>query len=269
MKMYFFLKYFLLLIFLFKPIYNENCKMRYHQFFLLPLEKEKTDESLNLKGLEKFNYILILKTEPRNDDDDNYHLVLNVTFPININIDLSEEIMYNFTSLEKFCLSDLRSRKYINIVGKLSEYETENTILNRIWIKSEDIILDQEVNKNKNQNFYVLNIVKKIDNEGKSFQKFLLMKKISADTKIQYFQIIYSSITKKNTDENNYLCEVDPNDVNELSIGDELTILAGEERLRDNSSCEVYDANKKKYHLLNVQNLVCLTYKINEPDQKC
>lgn len=268
MKMYFFLNYFLLLIFLFKPIYNENCKMKYHQFFLLPLEKEKTDESLNLKGLEKFNYILILKTEPRNYD--NYHLVINVTFPININIDLSEEIMYNFTSLEKFCLSDLRSRKYINIVGKLSEYETENTILNRIWIKNEGIILDQEVHNNRNQNFYILNIVKKIDKEGKSFKKFLLMKKISADPNTQYFQIIYSSITKKNTDyENNYLCEVDPNDVNELSIGDELTILAGEERLRDYSSCEVYDANKKKYHLLNVKNLVCLIYKINEPDQKC
>ena len=263
--MYFLIKYILLLIFLFKPIYNGNCKMKTHDFFLLPINKENNEESSKLTGLAKFDYMLILKTEPRNDD--NYHLVLNVTFPININIDISGEIIYEFESLEKFCISDIRARKYINIFGDLSEYETENTILQRIWIKIESILMDKEVEKIRNQNFYLLTNYSLTDNKDK---KYILMKKISYEPQ-QTFQILYVSIHQQNLlmDNNNYVCEDYSGPRNELSIGDELTTLIRVDRIRESSDYNVFDQSRKKYLLSNVQNLVCIYYTLTQFDEKC
>ena len=261
--MYFLIKY-ILLIFLFKNVYNRNCEMKTHNFFLLPINKTNYNESLDLKGLEKFDYMLILKTEPRNDD--NYHVVLNVTFPINVNIDLSSEIIYKFVSREKFCISDLRARKYINIYGELSEYDTENKIFQHIWVKIESIMLDKEVEFIKNQNYYLLKNFSLNDNKN---EKYILMKKISHEEK-QTFQIIYASITPDNSVmDQNYLCEVDSELENELSIGDEITTWIGVDRIRDSNVYDVVDKNKKKYILANVQNLVCIYYSLDNYDNKC
>ena len=82
----------LLLIILIHLSYSYNeCEILIHNFFLLPTEKVVKPVNKTLSGLSKYDYILILKTEPKGKDK--YILVLNVTFPININIELSDEII--------------------------------------------------------------------------------------------------------------------------------------------------------------------------------
>ena len=134
----------LLLMIIFKSIYNDNCEMKTHHFYLLPIEKDYYNITIQLRGLEKYDYILILKSEPRNVDK--YHIVLNVSFPINVNIELSNEIIYDFISIEKFCINDFEVEgRYINILGTLYEYSTQNKILEKIWIKVEKILLYKEI----------------------------------------------------------------------------------------------------------------------------
>lgn len=274
------MKYFIFLIILLKSIYNETCEMKRHYFFLLPLEKEKNET--NLIGLKKYDYMLILKTEPIDiDNEDNLHVVLNVTFPININIDLSHEIIYNFTSLEKFCLNDILKTgngKYENIVGSLSEYLTENKILQRIYIKIENILFNKEISQNKNEkNFYLLTNYSQYYEQNEIKKKYILMKKMSKELN-QNFQIVSATILKEKPspkptqklylNENNYLCENNPNIKYELLIGRELTPLIGDDKLRDNSEYDVF-ADSIKYYLIDVHNLVCLTYSLGKYNGKC
>ena len=262
---YFFI--FLLIIFLCKSIFNQNCEMIFHNFYLLPLIKEFNNGTIPLKGLQKYDYLLILKTEPKNIDK--YHIVLNVSFPININIELSNEIIYNFISLEKFCINDLEIEgKYVNILGQLSEYSTTNKILERVWIKVEKILLYKELEYNNNNKIYYLLSNYTIDRSDK---EYILMKKMSKDGN-QIFQIVAMNIIKNENElKNNYLCEEEPYIKNELSIGDELTLILrfGDEKLRENLDYSAFVKSSKSYIIKSVRNLLCITYNLNKYDGKC
>ena len=257
----------LLLMIIFKSIYNDNCEMKTHHFYLLPIEKDYYNKTIQLRGLEKYDYILILKSEPRNVDK--YHIVLNVSFPINVNIELSNEIIYDFISIEKFCINDFEVEgRYINILGTLYEYSTQNKILEKIWIKVEKILLYKEIDSNKNKIFYLLTNYSQYDKINK---EYILMKKMTNEI-TQNFQIASVSFTKKDIQfSNNYVCEAEENYKNELSIGDELTIFMklDEDKLRDNFDYAIYDKNQKKYEIGNVKNLLCITYNNNKYDKKC
>lgn len=264
--MYLFFK-FILIIYLFKSIYN-NCEIQTHNFYLLPLEKETSNENNNLVGLKKFDYMLILKPYPKKVDK--YHIVLNVTFPININIDLSNKIIYDFISLEKFCINDLETAdKYINILGKLQEYETENLILERVWVKVEKVYFFEEIELDglKNQmNYYLLTNFSEYDDKAK---EYLLMKKMNNDDK-QNFQIVSVKMAKNSLEyKNNYVCEVYEEKKNELAIGNVLIYMHSDaEFLRDNFKYDIYYGTKR-YEIKIMRNLVCISYNKDKYDVKC
>ena len=261
------LKYFLLLTNLISLIYSKNCDMKIHNFFLLPLEKY--NNTGNLVGLKKYDYMLILKPEPLSENE-NLHLVLNISFPININIDLSNEIIYSFSSLEKFCIEDVLKKdkgKYENLVGTLSEYSTENLILERIWIKVENMLFIEEISEKRPEKniFYLLtNYTGLIADINKNY---ILMKKMTKSIQSQYFQIVSVNIKKEGQKLNNYFCENNPNAVYELSIGNELSTLINDEKLRENNHYNVFSGGKN-YILSNVHNFVCLIYSGNKYEEE-
>ena len=260
-------QYFLLLTYLIRLIINKNCDMKIHNFFLLPLKKYNITE--NLVGLKKYDYMLILKPEPRSENE-NLHLALNISFPININIDLSNEIIYSFVSLEKFCLEDILKKdkgKYENLVGTLSEYTTENLVLERIWIKVENILFNEEISENRQEKniFYLLtNYTGSITDINK---KYILMKKMTKSILPQYLQIVSVNIKKEGQKLNNYFCENNPNNENELSIGNELITLNKDEKLRENNVYSIFSRGKN-YILSNVHNFICLIYSGNKYEEE-
>ena len=268
--MYLLLK-FILIIYLFKSIYNNNnCDMKIHNFYLLPLEKEEVNETNSLVGLRKFDYMLILKPYPKNIDK--YQIVLNVSFPININIELSNKIIYDFISLEKFCINDLEtSDKYINILGTLQEYETENLILERVWIKVEQTYFFKEIEIEglKNQmHFYLLSNFSEFDNKNK---EYILMKKMNNDDN-QVFQIVTVKMGKDNLQyKNNYVCDTYSEKKYELTVGNILKFLNSDtntEFFRDNFVYNIY-YDDKRYEIQIMKNLVCITYNKDKYDGKC
>ena len=117
--------------------------------------------------------------------------------------------------------------------------------------------MDKEVEKIRNQNFYLLTNYSLTDNKDKGY---ILMKKISYEPK-QTFQIIYVSIHHQNLlMDNNYVCEDYSGLRNELSIGDELTTLIGVDRIRESSDYNVFDQSRKK----NRQNLLFLNLAVGQ-----
>ena len=234
---------------------------------MLPLEKY--NNTGNLVGLKKYDYILILKPEPLSEKK-NFHLVLNISFPININIDLSNETIYSFVSLEEFCIEDVLKKdkgKYENLVGTLSEYSTENLILERIWIKVENILFIEEISEKRPEKniFYLLtNYTGLITDNNK---KHILMKKMAKTIQPQYFQIVSVNIKKEGQKLNNYFCENNPNAEYELSIGNELSTLINDEKLRENNQYDVFSGGKN-YILSNVHNFVCLIYSGNKYEEE-
>ena len=260
MKFYKF--FFILIIFLLlNSINTENCEMITHKFFLLPL----TSDSPNQPGLKKYDYMLILKTEPKGNDK--YHLVLNVTFPVNINVDLSTEIIYTFISLEKFCLLDLIKEKgrFVNIFGNLSDSERKNNILERIWIKVENVILFKNVENDRKQSFYLLTNYYEGDKKNK---RYFLMNKMFNGVR-QNFQIVSTLIYKEN-ENSNYECKnnEDLKDELILSIGDEITIHNLNDILRDDFTYNAF-VNNNRYILSQVDNFICLKYQLQNYDEFC
>ena len=255
--------YTLIIFFSFKSIISENCKMKNYKFFLLPLY----DESIKMySGLKKFNYMLILKTEPKGTDK--YHLVLNVTFPVNVVIDLSDEILYNFISLEKFCLLDLTKEKgrYVNIYGTISDINTNNAILDKIWIKVENVLLFKNLEYDRKLVYYLLTNYNENDKPSK---RYFLMNKMYADM-VQNFQIVSAAINKQRDDINtNYVCKNgELKAENELSIGDEISFIDLSDKLRDDNYYTVFVKNNR-YLISRVDNFICLKYSLLNYDESC
>lgn len=243
----------------------QNCLMKNHNFFLIPLIKVNNNEELS--GLDKYDYFLILETDPLSESD-NYHMIFSITFPVNVNIILSTKIIYKFESTRKFCLKDLTKEstgKQSNIEGRLSEYNSEIQILERIWIKIEKVILNKKVNSNdKKLNFFLLS---EFPNENKHYK---LMKKMNKNTEKQFFQIIEVKI-------DDILTNADclPKSNNILKIGTEFTIQEyynGDDFiLREGMKYEVFalDIVAKKYNMIVNANLLCLIYEDKKYGNKC
>ena len=264
--MNFIYNYLLLIICLSMTISKENCEMEKHKFFLLSIKNEYYQ--YYREGLEKNDYLLILKTTPLGNDK--YHLVLNVTFPINLNLELSDEIIYSFDSIEKFCLTDLTKEKgrYVNILGTLSDHNTKNIILGNVWIKVENKLIFEEVRNDNRVNFYLLTNYNENDNNSK---KYFLMKKLYIGIN-QNFQIVSVSMRRESqqrNDKTNFYCE---NNLKEneydLSIGDEISILGFDDKLRETS---IYNAftKDKKFILSDVHNFVCIKYELKNYEELC
>ena len=258
-------KFLILIICLSIKISKENCEMEKHKFFLLPLKSEGNDRK---EGLEKYDYMLILKTTPL--ENDKYHLILNVTFPVNLFIDLSDEILYGFDSVEKYCLLDLAKQKgrYVNILGTIYDHLTKNIILEKIWIKVENILLFGEVGTGVDSriNHYILTNFKESDNESK---KYFLMKKMYGGIH-QNFQIVSTQMKREKQQQkanSNYFCE-NSGEENDLSIGDEISILEFDDKLRDNLKYNAF-AKDKQFVLTNVHNFICVKYELQNYEELC
>ena len=262
----FLLKYIIFHFFIFS-ISCQNCLMKEHNFYLIPLIKgNKID---NLYGLHKYDYYLILKTDPLNENNnDNYHMVFLISFPININIELSTEIIYKFESTRKFCIKDLiksSAGKQSNIQGKISEYNSGFQILEAIWIKVEKILLYKEVLSYERQTKFFL--LTEFYEKEKNKKKYLLMKKMSNSVSKQIFQIIRVNIDSE-LESNECL-----NEEEYIKIGTEFTIQhinSGEDSmLREGLTYETFTSDKVYKIIYNIENLICLIYENKLYNDKC
>ena len=262
----FLLKYIIFYIFIFS-ISCQNCLMKEHNFYLIPLIKENKID--NLTGLHKYDYYLILKTDPLNENNnDNYHMVFLISFPININIELSTEIIYKFESTRKFCIKDLiksSAGKQSNIQGKISEYNSGFQILEAIWIKVEKILLYKEVLSYERQTKFFL--LTEFYEKEKNKKKYLLMKKMSNSVSKQIFQIIRVNIDSE-LESNQCL-----NEEEYIKIGTEFTIQhinSGEDSmLREGLTYETFTSDKVYKIIYNIENLICLIYENKLYNDKC
>ena len=255
---------YIILNLLFYSFLCEKCLIKTHNFYLIPLIKEETSEKLY--GLHKYDYNLILETDALSEND-NYHMMLKVSFPINVNIELSTEIIYKSESTNRFCIRDLIKEsigRQNNIQGKLSEYNSEIQILERIWIKVEKVLFikNVELYENKNKFFLLTEYYEKDKNK----KKFVLMKKMSNTSEYQFFQIIRANIT-------NYLEREDClNEEKYLKIGTEFTIREENSMLREEINYETFVIDESitgSYSLKNIENLICLIYEDKKYGNKC
>ena len=249
----------------------ENCLMKKHNFYLIALSKEGRSE--NLSGLNKYDYNLILETDPLSEND-NYHMMFSVSFPINVNIELSPEIIYKFESKRRFCIRDLiraKDGRQNNINGKLSEYNSEIQILQNIWVKIEKVLLfkDMELYERKNKFFLLTEFNEKEINQ----KKYFFMKKMSKSVENQFFQIIRVNINNKLEGDD---CKNAENQ-SVLKIGTEFTVQeinsGDDSMLREGRTYETFassdETEVKSYRFENIENFVCLNYIDKKYEYKC
>ena len=271
MKAYynFIIKYLLFLL-SFLSYSFQNCLIKSHNFYLIPIVKEE-ENTESTYGLHRYNYNLILETDPLIKSD-NFIMMFLISFPINVNIELSPEIIYKFESINKFCLNDLIKEskgKQTNIQGKLSEYKSEVQILEKIWIKIEKVLLFKNISsyEPKNKYFLLTEFYEKNNNK-----KYLLMKKMSNSVENQFFQIIRININILSK-----LGKVDClNEEIHLNIGTEFTIQiinqGDDSMLREGINYEAYSLESTEfnsYSFKNIENLICLIYENNNYTNKC
>lgn len=231
----------------------EICKIVDHNFYLIALKKNPDEYN----GLNKYNYSLILESNPFSEND-NYHLIFSITFPVNINIELSPDIIYKFFSLKKFCIRDLINKSQENIVGKLIEYNSGIQILKNVWIKIIDVNLYQEPNSDAQIIYYFFgkNIVK--NNE-----KYLFLKKESTNSLKHYYQIVRLNLNLKDEF------------LDTLKIGTEFAVLypTNEEfTLREGLTYQAFvldDSAKRFFKFIDIESLVCLYYEGRDYKGKC
>ena len=248
----------------------QKCLMKRHNFYLIALTKGENSEKLS--GLNKYDYNLILETDPLSQND-NYHMMLSVSFPINVNIELSSEIIYKFESKRRFCIKDLIKEKdgrQNNIDGKLSEYNSEIQILQHIWIKIEKVLLfkEMELFERKNKFFLLTDLNDKEINK----KKYFFMKKMSKSVENQFFQIIRVNLNNKLEGED---CKNEENQ-SVLKIGTEFTVneinSGDDSMLREGKTYETFASDEtevKSYRFENIENLVCLNYIEQKYEYKC
>jgi len=245
--------------------------MKKHNFYLIALSKEGRSE--NLSGLNKYDYNLILETDPLSEND-NYHMMFSVSFPINVNIELSPEIIYKFESKRRFCIRDLiraKDGRQNNINGKLSEYNSEIQILQNIWVKIEKVLLfkDMELYERKNKFFLLTEFNEKEINQ----KKYFFMKKMSKSVENQFFQIIRVNINNKLEGDD---CKNAENQ-SVLKIGTEFTVQeinsGDDSMLREGRTYETFassdETEVKSYRFENIENFVCLNYIDKKYEYKC
>ena len=242
---------FILFCYLIQLNISEICKFVEHNFYLIAL-KRNTNENT---GLNKYNYSLILESNPF-DENDNYNLVFSITFPININIELSPEIVYKFFSLKKFCIKDIINKTQENIVGKIIEYNSGIQILEKVYIKILDINLYQETKDNDRKKiYYFLG-----ENLIKTNKKYLFLKRTNQNYFKFSYQIVRVSIT---------------NELKDMNIGTEFTVQDPTNNdfiLREGITYETFafdGTDRQTYTFEKIENLICLNYQGKKYLGKC
>ena len=148
-----------------------------------------TDSSL--KGLKKFSYTFFLL--PSFNPINNFHLVFEAHFPINVNIELSPEILYVFQPLYNFCLNDLLNNRQKTLIGNLEELKTNSSILTGIWIEIDEILYKEEM-KQETRDIKKYLLMSKYQSSN---SEVLIMKHLSLFDQNMYFQIVRARITEK------------------------------------------------------------------------
>ena len=118
----------------------------------------------------------------------------------------------------------------------MSDSVTNNKILERVWIKVENVLLFKTVENDRKLSFYLL--TNYYENDKKSKRIFLMNKMYNGVN--QNFQIVSSIISKEN-ENSDFECKNNENLKDELilSIGDEIVIMNLNDILRDDFK---YDA---------------------------
>jgi len=244
----------ILFCYLFQLYTFEICKFVEHNFYLIALKKSSNENI----GLNKYNYSLILESNPF-DENDNYNLVFSVSFPININIELSPEIVYKFFSLKKFCLKDLIEKKQENIVGKIIEYNSDIQILERVWMKILDVNLYQGTKDHDRKKIYYL----LGDNLIKNTKKYLFLKRLNQNYLKFSYQIVRVSITNENEQ------------IKNMKIGTEFTVQDPTNVdfiLREGFQYETFASDGsdiQTYTFDKIENLICINYQGDKYLGKC
>ena len=242
---------------------DNSCKPGIHRMFVIL--NEINDNKYRI-GLSKFNYLFILLSTP--DEPTDMHIIFKGKFPVNINIDLYEELIYNFIPKNPFCLTDLINERQGIILGDLIENKQQNLILNGIYIEIEDIIMKYPIdNEDLTNEFFLLN------NYKPPSQYVYLLKKINKKGN-QFFQIV--KVEMKESQFNNIYCNnEDYNSKYNLTIG---TIIEIKSQYIDNNYIMkddfIYNGGiilpiYRNFILNDVQNLVCLLYKDKEYNEQC
>ena len=207
-----------------------------------------------IKGLKTFSYTFILF--PSQNYVNNFHLVIEGSFPVNVNIDLSADIVYYFESNYNFCLNDLLGGRLVTILGDLIEYKSKSPILHGIWMQIDKIEMKEEIKVDTQDNlprFYLLT------NYNYNNPSVILMEKLTTNVSKPVLQIVKASMKET---KNKKLVGFDEGD-NGLSIGTELTIQSTviNDILNEGKVHQAFTmvGTQGKYFTLDaVSNLVCL-----------
>lgn len=149
----------------------------------------------SLEGLEKFSYTFFLL--PSFSSLNNFHLSFKAHFPINVNVDLSPDVLYVFQPIYHFCLNDLFNNRQKTILGNLGEHKTNSSILTGIWIEIDEILYNKEFQDEKpDMTKYLL-----MSNYQFSNTEVLIMKYLTTNPTTSYFQIVRARITEKDSNE--------------------------------------------------------------------
>ena len=208
--------------------------------------------------MNKYNYSLILESNPYSEND-NYNLVFSVSFPVNINIELSPEIVYKFFSSKKFCIKDLVNKNQENIVGKIIEYNSGIQILKNVWMKIIDVNLFQEAKYNDKRKIYFF----LGENSVRTNKKYLFLKRMNKINFQFSFQIVRVSITN----ENEQLKKMEKG--TEFAVQDPST---DDFILREGFTYEAFASDgstMQPYKFEYIENLICLNYQGKNYLRKC
>lgn len=245
----------------------EICKRGNHTMYLLP-QNEKGEGDVGLKAKR---YYMFLQTDYL--EDNNVYLMMNVSFPINVNIDLSSEIGYSFTPLHRFCLNDVLHGRMVNIVGKLKEFNTDYDILQSIWIKIENIIYNKNYKESGQLDQFLLMTRYIYGNNS----KVIFMKSINR-FKNTFFQLVRGDLTNENPSTCSQITNSDKiKDVEDVifEIGTEASITnmnVQTDMIMENNIYRVLIKHKESIYelrLSNITNLVCREWDEFNYNKKC
>lgn len=147
--------YFLLLSFALMINYTLTqipCRHGDHKMLALLTENKSI---LNPVGLEQFDYNFLLLSSY--DNKNNYQIAFKGYFPINSNIDLNLNTIYQFIP-EEYCLNHLIKNSVSTLKGNLTEYYSNKTVLTKTFVNFEKMLLNSPINsieKQKNQ-YYLM-----------------------------------------------------------------------------------------------------------------
>ena len=220
----------------------------------------------NAKGLSKFDYNFILY--PKLDLIDNRHLLISGTFPINVNIDLSDDIIYIFESKYDYCLNDLIKGRLVTLLGNLIEYKSGSLILTGIWMQFGELLMNKPMITDASSDSLIFYLMSDYNDNKKNV---ILMTKIFDSWNKMAFQVIKARMLEK---KNNKLVfySGSPNDSIVLPIGTELKIQNEEKFLRDTTT---YTANTVEsgvtynFNIDSITNYMCMKIENRKYTNKC